>query len=769
MVCQAKLGRANGMNCSSGTCQNGTSERQITVKGKVAPVATPRRGSLLYARTDDAKTSLKTVLNGLLALSALAAAAETRTVSNAAELQAALSDLNGDAANTVLVKSGTYDVSAFEMYSETMPAHLYLSKLTVKGESDNPRDTVIYGDRTKIVIKLDSGSLMNLTVSNGYNSASSGSYGAGISGLKTGNDTACSNLVLTCCSAPNTNGGGGGGLGVCHEVEACFNSANYGGGLAYVADARNCSIHDNTATTGGGGGLNLTMHGGAVFWNSANRHAGLTCNGNRSVTGCMVVSNTAATFGGGAGPLSTSVTYSFRDSTFAYNTAQTYGGGATAGVVMSNCLVACNRAGGNGGGANGCHLYDCIVSNNVSGANGGGMADGTATNCLIACNRSSNYGGGAGNATLSGCIVSNNLALTYGGGVYSCTAADSAIVHNMASNDYGAVERTARGMWALGAGVYGGTLTNCLVAGNGIPQCQASERLGGGGYSATFTDCRIFSNFANAGAAMNGGNAYGCVISNNATPSKLHIVRGTSMLRDCTFYRTIFDGPGQMLNCVVRDGGLGADIAPGENVCTSLVYSASTITLMSSTQGAGTHATNCLFVGNGVLGLVNGSNAVGKRISLVNCTFADNQLTRTFNGVGADGTELELRNCILSGNRSADGTAMRNCTPANAANDTNVTISHCLVEGGLPSGWTPNEATDVIAQTPRFSGAKDGANPYSIRYSSPARAAGQVMAWMSGATDIRNDAAYPRLRDGTVDIGCYQCWTDPVGMAISFQ
>ena len=37
------------------------------------------------------------------------------------------------------------------------------------------------------------------------------------------------------------------------------------------------------------------------------------------------------------------------------------------------------------------------------------------------------------------------------------------------------------------------------------------------------------------------------------------------------------------------------------------------------------------------------------------------------------------------------------------------------------------------------------------------------------ATDIRADSAYPRLRDGNVDIGCYQCWLDPVGLVFSVK
>jgi hypothetical protein len=37
---------------------------------------------------------------------------------------------------------------------------------------------------------------------------------------------------------------------------------------------------------------------------------------------------------------------------------------------------------------------------------------------------------------------------------------------------------------------------------------------------------------------------------------------------------------------------------------------------------------------------------------------------------------------------------------------------------------------------------------------------------MEDGTDL---AGNPRLRDGKVDIGCYQCWLDPVGMVFSVK
>ena len=44
-----------------------------------------------------------------------------------------------------------------------------------------------------------------------------------------------------------------------------------------------------------------------------------------------------------------------------------------------------------------------------------------------------------------------------------------------------------------------------------------------------------------------------------------------------------------------------------------------------------------------------------------------------------------------------------------------------------------------------------------------------VQDWMADALDIRQDAAFPRLRDGLVDIGCYQCWLDPIGLTFSIR
>ena len=62
-----------------------------------------------------------------------------------------------------------------------------------------------------------------------------------------------------------------------------------------------------------------------------------------------------------------------------------------------------------------------------------------------------------------------------------------------------------------------------------------------------------------------------------------------------------------------------------------------------------------------------------------------------------------------------------------------------------------------VCETSRLGGAspalsRDGDSP--------------VRDWMASAIDL---AKTPRLRDGKVDIGAYQCWLDPVGFILKIQ
>ena len=306
--------------------------------------------------------------------------AETREVTNAVDLVKALTELNGNTANVIKLVPGNYDVSEYEMFAgagtpgayTTMPAHLLLQKASVIGQSDNPRDTVVYGNLTKVIFKTEGGVIRNLTVSNGYNSTS-GSYGAGLSGAGSGTygGAACSNLVLTCNDCSASNGGGGAGMGTCYDCECCYNKANHGAGAAYVTKATRFYIHDNVATSTGGGALNGSYYDSVIVNNQADHFAGYSANSPFTCWNTTIVSNTAK-YAAGAGALTTGQRETFVNCTFAFNKATSTYGGAGEKLSLTNCLVYGNRATTYGGGVVNSEVSGGVISNNVATVDDGG-------------------------------------------------------------------------------------------------------------------------------------------------------------------------------------------------------------------------------------------------------------------------------------------------------------------------------------------------------------------------------------------------------------
>jgi hypothetical protein len=243
---------------------------------------------------------------------------------------------------------------------------------------------------------------------------------------------------------------------------------------------------------------------------------------------------------------------------------------------------------------------------------------------------------------------------------------------------------------------------------------------------------------------------------------------------------------GTALNTVIRDIGPGAVSLVGNPLIST-----------NFTPSSGWHGypngTNCLIVNvqvpNNVLfsGVLSNPSQASYLVNstVVNCSFR-----RVFACYAVAEKPMNVLNCIFYGNRqyttAADyqnGTGI-DCDLSIDAGNVNSSALHFsrtaygasaissfadFVEGEVYKIGAADGVGTVVGTKPGFCGAaKDPAHPYALRHSSVLRGRGAVQGWMADANDLRGED-YPRLRDGRVDLGCYQCWLQPVGMVVEFR
>ena len=621
---------------------------------------------------------------------------ETVTVNDVTSLTNQLDRLNRqntadrkDHGDVIIMEPGNYDVSGCHMECDAAGAlqylwstsHLAIAYVTLKGKTDNPRDVVIYGNKTDRILYMFLGKLQNVTISNGYQKV--GDIGGG--GVAARNQASLiSNVVVTSCSSKQK--GGGVYYTKCHDctVEKCYSSAN-GGGVYYCDNFRRGRIVNNESASSGGGASNARLDG------------------------TYVANNVAAASGGG-------IAYNYDDKT-----------------SSTNCTIVGNTAKTGGGVGDSARIYDSVISNNVA-VLGGGIAECTAYGCKILHNL----------ARASG---SDNYPK--GGGCYAkdkvCSVYDSVVAGNA-----------------------------CIIEGS-------TARTGGAGQKTNFYRCEIFNNFCPVGASLNEGFAEDCVISNNVSPTYMHNLRLTSRLTRCKVYKDSMTSPGAVTDSVIRDYDGTWTLAPGENVYTNGTFTNTNpgnenYKLFINNASGVFSLTNCLIFGNRAYSIL-AKDKAGEPVNVVNCTIVGNTNVCMFGGFRADQdvAVLYLKNTIICGNRQmSDPTKDWNFYPRYGSDkETLVSIENCMIGPGWLDGQTFQSCSGLISSNdPKFLLHRDAAHPYALRLNSPAIGKGTVEAWMEGAYDIRcaiDDGEYPRLRDGKVDLGCYQCWLDPTGIVVSFR
>ena len=474
---------------------------------------------------------------------------------------------------------------------------------------------------------------------------------------------------------------------------------------------------------------------------------------------------------------------------------------SVANANASNVVVTCCEAvGKNGGGVNGGAWDGCEFIGNEA-KNGGGSYEATLKNCTVADNQA-NAGGGVWGGTVDGTHICGNQAEQYGGGVYmnnsSCQLTDSVVSNNCVDGTGMGIHTYGGGVYSsvskalviktdvvfncgkndasknnYGGGVYGGTYTDCLIAGNAL--CPgASSIQGGGAHGATLIKCVVRDNYAaGMGGAMNAGSAESCIISNNATASyDGFTIRQAAYLKDCdingTITSSVLDG------CRVCDYTNACYIAEGANVAVSGWFRGHHFLVAGASC-----ATNCLFARNDLTrhtGSASGylfyASAASANWRLVNCTVADNNSSYTLSIDTSKMTGvLELKNSIFV--RNWNGTYAGSLTYASGMSQSIDLINNVIGRGRSGGTFHMEAGTVVITEAESNKlfvedGSRDSyalARKFGSGQPNKARNIGLVENWMASAFDIRG-AGYPRLRDGKVDAGCYQCWIADPGLLL---
>jgi hypothetical protein len=127
------------------------------------------------------------------------------------------------------------------------------------------------------------------------------------------------------------------------------------------------------------------------------------------------------------------------------NSAATYGGGAF-GLKLIDCVLATNSVVGNpgtgtGGAAYNCGLKNCSISANFALSAGGGTAYGSLTNCAVTGNSAGTEAGGVYYGSLVNCTVTRNNSLSttydYSGGAAWASFVNSIVYDNGEANSSG--------------------------------------------------------------------------------------------------------------------------------------------------------------------------------------------------------------------------------------------------------------------------------------------------------------------------------------------
>lgn len=457
-----------------------------------------------------------------------------------------------------------------------------------------------------------------------------------------------------------------------------------------------------------------------------------------------------------------------------FDSCMAYAGGGACGTVTLNnvyfgkymrCVFGGNMTStGNGGAVYQAYSFrDCEFDGNSAAglSSSGGAVYGAheitgstfAENALTDTGNNSSFGGGAVHlpentrydaTTVSNCTFAANSVVNQNGGALSGAHAGIAVVGCVFSNNC-----TSAGNGGALAGIQ--SVRGCAIVSNAT---SSASGFGGGAYNCTLTGCFVASNFAYRCGAVADSVLYSCTnVANSAGD----------------FYETgpSSDGGGcYAQDCIFRDGGYNGKRIFGlsgfnrcrfQNIGRGYLFTGSVA------------LTNCLFSnikadGNkcAMMYQITGAS------SMINCTVVSNVYS-VFASSCVTPKLLTVKNCFFFANKAADAEVDIDGTADSVVSSFSGCILAAASDDDIPGSNNLNYYGDA-SFLPGFSGGRaDPENPFAITPRSPAyRKDGVVADWMATATDIRGEG-FPRLRDGRVNIGCYQCWIKIPGFMVKIR
>ena len=465
-----------------------------------------------------------------------------------------------------------------------------------------------------------------------------------------------------------------------------------------------------------------------------------------------------------------------------------HGGGIYGYPTVTNCVIIGNKADGYGGGAYGyTYIGKCRVLNNSAASGGGAYQPNWVINSLVRGNHSSSQGGGIfGNnyGRAEGSIITENSSGGAGGGIFKVNTVSNCVISlNTAEGRGGALYSEGRSSkFAYNCTICSNKTTSYstvweyTLIGGKIFANYAQH--GGGAGSCTLENVEIHNNYANG----YGGGLYNCIATNCVLRKNFKVSTGTG----ANAYGTAFHGcdisgtgidSGRAVNCVFHD-------ISDSSVIEGNPY------IDDATWGGHAFAgipvcTNCLFVNNRLINysraIFCGTTTPSRRGSIVNCTVVSNKFGMTFNYMYNETYPVSVENCVFVWNEGYDTTAWRDIHSWGDVSSNGLRFANCAygaAAGRFGSGQKSylfdstngpmyKFGADGFPADPKFA-LKNAAHPFEPKTTSPLLGLGLVEPWMADATDIRGEG-YARLREGKVDLGCYQCWLNPAGTLLSIR